>query len=418
MKRRSRGWTYQRGRNGMWYIGYFVDVIKDGRKARRKIGKSTGCTKPPRKVGGKLKPPSEVEDLLRKELNALDAGTWTDASKPLTFDNLLELVKSDWRNTGKKSTLTLPDGREQSGIRHLRAAFGQMEVTGITALHLNKYSNERQEDKKKPAAVSTVRNELNVLKHGMRLAKKVGLLAAVPDFPSLKPTNVRTGYFERHELDSILAELPELVRPVAMFMYWTGWRRNEALSRRWQHVDLKAGEIRLEPGETKNGRGRGFPYAIVPELAVIIEQQRAYTDAVERRTGQIVPFLFHRDGRQVKSFRSAWRLACKRVALAARAATERTTPKAIWKAMSREERRGFKGSGRIPHDFRRTAVRNLVRAGVSQKVAMELTGHLTPSVFERYNITDDRDRRDAVAKLAAAAQDKQVLPLKRKAAAK
>ena len=45
---------------------------------------------------------------------------------------------------------------------------------------------------------------------------------------------------------------------------------------------------------------------------------------------------------------------------------------------------------------------------------MELTGHLTPSVFERYNITDDRDRRDAVAKLAAAAQDKQVLPLKRR----
>lgn len=46
---------------------------------------------------------------------------------------------------------------------------------------------------------------------------------------------------------------------------------------------------------------------------------------------------------------------------------------------------------------------------------MELTGHLTPSVFERYNITDDRDRRDAVAKLAAAMQDKTVLPLKRKA---
>ena len=52
---------------------------------------------------------------------------------------------------------------------------------------------------------------------------------------------------------------------------------------------------------------------------------------------------------------------------------------------------------------------------MSQKVVMELTGHLTPSVFERYNITDDRDRRDAVAKLAAAMQDKTVLPLKRKA---
>jgi integrase len=85
------------------------------------------------------------------------------------------------------------------------------------------------------------------------------------------------------------------------------------------------------------------------------------------------------------------------------AALQNTTPRELWRKMTREERRQFKGLGRIPHDFRRTAVRNLVRAGVSQKVAMGLTGHLTPSVFERYNITDDRDRRDAVAKLAATA---------------
>ena len=201
-------------------------------------------------------------------------------------------------------------------------------------------------------------------------------------------------------------------------MYWTGWRRGEVLSREWRHVDLKAGVIRLEPGETKNGKGRDFPYTLVPELKAVIEGQRTYTDAVERRAGQIVPFVFHREGRQMKSFRSAWRLACKRVALTARAAAEGTTPKAIWKAMSREERREFKGLGRIPHDFRRTAVRNLVRAGVSQKVAMELTGHLTPSVFERYNITDDRDRRDAVAKLAAAAQDRQVLTIASKRSAR
>lgn len=176
------------------------------------------------------------------------------------------------------------------------------------------------------------------------------------------------------------------------------------------------GHASNNPGETKNGKGRDFPFAILPELAALIEQQRAYTDAVERRTGQIVPFVFHREGRQIKSFRSAWRLASKRVALAARATAEGKTPREFWKAMSREERRGFMGSGRIPHDFRRTAVRNLIRAGVSQKVAMELTGHLTPSVFDRYNITDDRDRRDAVAKLAAAMQDKTVLPLQLKAA--
>ena len=145
-------------------------------------------------------------------------------------------------------------------------------------------------------------------------------------------------------------------------------------------MDAAAGTIRLEPGETKNGRGRTLPYAALSELAALLAAQRAYTDDVQRRTGQVVPWVFHREGQPIKSFRTAWRAACRRTKLA-----------------------------RIPHDFRRTAVRNLVRAGVSEKVAMGLTGHLTRSVFDRYDITNDRDLREAVARLAAAAPDRQVL---------
>jgi hypothetical protein len=117
-------------------------------------------------------------------------------------------------------------------------------------------------------------------------------------------------------------------------------------------------------------------------------------------------------GRRVRDIGTGWDAACRRVALRARARHEGKTVGALWKAMPLQDREHFKkGLNRLVHDLRRTAVRNLVRAGVSEKVAMELTGHLTRSVFDRYNITDDRDRRDAVRKLAAVAPDGQVLSI-------
>ena len=162
------------------------------------------------------------------------------------------------------------------------------------------------------------------------------------------------------------------------FAHLTGWRvPSEILTLRWAQVDLDAGTVRLEPGTTKNREGRTFPTHALPELHALLVTQRERTSETERRLGTIIPWVFHREGKPIRDFRSAWQAACKRAAV-------------VW---------------RIPHDFRRTAVRNLERAGVPRSVAMKLVGHKTESIYRRYAIVAERDLADGVAKLATLRSD-------------
>jgi integrase len=167
-------------------------------------------------------------------------------------------------------------------------------------------------------------------------------------------------------------------------MYLTGWRRSEVLGLRWKQVDFKVGCLRLEPGTTKNDDGREFPFALLPELEAVLKDQHERAVALGQATGAIIPWVFHREGEPMKGFRKAWARACHEVGL----------------------------HGRIPHDFRRTAVRNLERAGVSRSVAMKLTGHKTESVYRRYAIVAKSDLAEGVQKLAALHQAEQGGPRK------
>ena len=154
-------------------------------------------------------------------------------------------------------------------------------------------------------------------------------------------------------------------------------------------MNLEAGWLHLEPGETKNGEGRNFP--LTPELCEVLEQQIERTRAVEQATGRIVPWLFHREGNPIRDFRGAWASACRRAGV----------PK------------------RIPHDFRRTAVRNLERAGVPRSAAMAMVGHRTEAIYRRYAIADEAMLKEGAVKLAAFhASEKdgprKVIPLKKR----
>jgi hypothetical protein len=148
---------------------------------------------------------------------------------------------------------------------------------------------------------------------------------------------------------------------------------------------LKAGWLRLDPGESKNREGRMFP--LTTRRRDILESQLARTESLQRATGKIMPWLFHRDGNPIKTFRRSWITACVDAGFGH--VVKDIKGKVVKKI-----------ADRIPHDFRRTAVRNLERAGVARSAAMKMIGHRTESIYRRYAIADESMLREAGEKLA------------------
>jgi integrase len=188
----------------------------------------------------------------------------------------------------------------------------------------------------------------------------------------LEESSPRQGFFEPWQFAALLPQLPDFLRPPITMAYWTGWHmRSEVLSLTWDRVDLEDGTVRLYRGTTKNKDGRLFFLPL--ELKAVVDQQWAEHLARYRDC----PFVFHRNGERIKDIRGSWERACREAGL----------------------------SGRIPHDFRRTAIRNMVRAGIPERVAMQLAGHKTRDVFDRYNIVSEGDLKEAARKLSARLSD-------------
>ena len=241
-------------------------------------------------------------------------------------------------------------------------------------------------EQRRPVSIGEINRELTTLKRMFSLALQAGKIRHKPYLPLLREDNVRTGFFEHDQYLAVLAHLPDFMRPVVTFAYVTGWRINsEILPLQWRNVDLAAGEVRLDPGTTKNREGRVF--YVPPDLLRVLTDQRELAERVQREKGMIAQFVFFhfaetKDGnlsqRSGSRDRRVWLLPC-------------LVPGTD----------GRRVPGSIPHDFRRTAIRNMVRAGIPERVAMKLSGHKTRSVFDRYNVVSDGDLRDAAHRLGA-----------------
>ena len=319
---------------------------------------------------------ADAVDLLKRREGDVVRGLPVSAKVgQLRIEEAAEDLFNDYRTNGKRSLADVKRRVE----KHLQPFFGNRRMTAITTVEVRVFTVARQTA---GASNGEINRELTALKRMYSLAIQAGKLY----IPMLKEHNVRTGFFEREQFESIQAQLPLAFRGVAAFAYATGWRTpSEILPLELRQVDFVAGEVRLDPGTTKNDEGRVFPFTA--ELRRILEEQRRLADLVRREMGMIPRYVFFhvvelKDGTLGKKsgaritgsgFDKAWRRA--------------------------REKAGC--PGRIPHDFRRTAVRNLERAGVPRSVAMKLTGHKTESVYRRYAIVSAGDLRSAARQLDA-----------------
>jgi integrase len=325
---------------------------------------------------------AEAKEFIKQKEGEAAAGKPVPTSaRRILFSELLEDELNDYRVNGKRSL----DDLEIRLEKHVTPFFGHRKATQIRTAEVRAYVVHRQAE---GAKNGTINRELTAIKRAFSLGIQAGRIHAKPHIEMLREGKARTGFFEREQLAAVLPLLRSHNRGPARFAYVTGWRKEEILSLQWRQVDFGAGEVRLDAGTTKNEEGRVFPFTA--ELRELLEAQRAKADALKKDKAIITPWVFfveekgRRKGRRIAGFKRNWKSACTAAGVPAR----------------------------IFHDFRRTAVRNLVRAGVPERVAMQMTGHKTRSVFERYNIVSPGDLSDAARKLDDASSVRHTSPAK------
>jgi integrase len=343
------GWLFKQRTSRFWWAKYYVD----GRLVRA----STGTTSE-----------TEARRILKTWEGQAAAGLPVlPRADRIRYEEAAEDLRDHYRATRARQLW-----EAEARFAHLGRFFTGWRIAAIDQAAARRYALRRQAQ---GAANATINRELALLIRMLRLAYEGGKLLRLPVIRKLKEAPPRQGFFEPAAFEAVRRELrPDLQAAVAL-AYALGWRcQSEVLTLALRQLDLGAGTLRLDPGQAKNEEGRlvYLPADLLPVVAAQVERVRA----LERKLGRIIPHVFphlrgrHR-GERIKDFRRAWQGACRRA----------------------------KVGPRLRHDFRRTAVRNLVDSGVSERVAMEVTGHKTRSVFDRYHIVSPADLQEAARRL-------------------
>ena len=304
-----------------------------------------------------------AENLLRDRLGKVEQGLPVAEMKKLKYEDIRKTLILDYRTRGVKMLEEDEEGNPYVwGFEHLDSFFKNRAVRTITTNLLYEFIEKRQREGAKSA---TINRNLSLLRRMMSLARRERKLAQTPYFPMLKEGNVRKGFLTPAQFIKLRDTMPEHLRPLVTFLYFTGCRIGAALAITWSQIEFENGrfQLRIEGNQTKN------------EEPILLPLPLELNEILKKLAGKGRVF-------DARNLRKSFQAACVKVGLGVK-----TGPK-VWQ---------YKGV--LLHDFRRSGVRNLIRSGVPRRIAMKISGHLTESTFERYNIVDSTDLHEAMAKV-------------------
>jgi integrase len=315
--------------------------------------------------------------VLRRLMGDRDRGlaSLPEAQK-LKYADLRRGLLANYMERGNRSLTTNADGEETiNGLKQLDEFFGfgpdnpGPPLTQITTETSREFARKRQAQ---GAGTAMVNRSLACLRRMLHIAHEDGRIQNVPKIRFLKEPPARKGFLELENFENLVNLMPTHLRPLITFLYYCGVRVGEALQIEWPQVDLDARLIRLEEDQTKNAEARTVP---LPAVLVMMLAE------IKPKTGRVFSDT---------NLRTEWQKASAASGLGTRTLIEPEDEDAYpW----------YKYTGLLIHDLRRSAVRNLVNAGVPERVAMKISGHKTRAVFDRYHIVSTDDVTNAMRRL-------------------
>jgi len=295
---------------------------------------------------------------------------------------------------GLENDLKLRDkwgAKVASNVKPLREHFGTWRAADVTSNAIGTYIENLREQGYSNA---TANRRTQLLGQAFKTAIRNKQISSAPFIPRLSEIgNERQGFFETADFEAVVPHLPEYLRDFCRFGFLTGWRKGSIDSLRWS--DVGDDVIFLRAKNSKTRKPETIP--LEGDLGEIIERRRAAA-ILKSKDGEprFAEYVFHDKGEPVGDFRKAWASACVAAGLGKMVCP--TCGSEGGERLCESCEVATRYSGKIFHDFRRTASRNMIAAGVPQAVAMKITGHRTDSMFRRYAIVNEEQKREALAK--------------------